>query len=94
MSKPVETTISQKISETFLYFSIISVHQKLNRPRLLSPEAECTSCRNSCQTTSDLDLKKWGDFRQMSKLSTGTSLVPSLPSKNKNLTIMQKKKNK
>ena len=36
--------IPHKISETFLCLSIVSVHQKQNGARLLSPEVECTSC--------------------------------------------------
>ena len=45
------STIPYKISETFLCFSIVSVHYKWNGARLLSPEGEWASCLTSCRTT-------------------------------------------
>ena len=44
-------TISHKIPETFLCFSIVSVQHKWNWPRFLSPKVECSSCLMICQTT-------------------------------------------
>ena len=54
-------TTPHRISETFLYFSIVSFHSKWNRARLLSSEVKCKRCLLSCRTTED-----WGSS-QISK---------------------------
>ena len=47
--KYLENTIPQIISETFLCFSIDSIHHKQSKATLLSAEIECTSCLVSCR---------------------------------------------
>ena len=66
------TTIPHTISKAYLCVSIVSLHHKWNRARLSSP---------------DIDLRKWGNFRKIWKLST--CLVPNLFSEYKNLATMQ-----
>ena len=61
-------TISYSISETFLYSSIVPVHYKWNGARLILPEVECTSYTWAAERHKINDLKKWGNFRDISKL--------------------------
>ena len=54
--------------QTFSRFSIVSLHNKSNEPRLLSPESECWSSLTNCQTAQDQDLRKLGNLKKIPEM--------------------------
>ena len=83
LKKYVTYSLSQNLLRLFMFY-LIFLHYKWNGANLLSPE--CASCLTRDWTTrilgNDEILEKPQNWRQF-------SLLPSFPSKNKNLTLAQ-----
>ena len=63
------STITHIIPETCLCFHIVSIHCKRNGARLLSPEVERVSCSRVAEWLKNKYLGKWGNFKEIPKLS-------------------------